>query len=65
MEGTLLRDSSCATKETLKVLIGPEGGWSEKEITLFKEKNIPIISVGSQVLRAETASIAIATLLLL
>lgn len=65
MEGMSLRDSSFALRDTLKVLVGPEGGWSEKEIALFKEKNIPIVSVGAQVLRAETASVAIATLLLL
>ncbi|MDE2188174.1 MAG: 16S rRNA (uracil(1498)-N(3))-methyltransferase [Patescibacteria group bacterium] len=41
------------------VLIGPEGGWSEKEIALFKEKGIPVVCLGPQVLRAETAVVAI------
>lgn len=52
-------------KTPVGVLIGPEGGWSEKEILLLKEKNIPICSLGSQVLRAETAAIAVSSLLLL
>jgi 16S rRNA (uracil1498-N3)-methyltransferase len=52
-------------KKDITILIGPEGGWSEKEVTLFKEKNIPIFSLGEQVLRAETAAIAVASLLLL
>lgn len=49
----------------LVVFIGPEGGWSPKELEQFKKHNIPRISLGSQVLRAETASIAVSSLLLL
>lgn len=49
----------------LGVLIGPEGGWSEEEINLFKEKKIPIYSLGERTLRAETAAVAISSLLLL
>ncbi len=45
------------------ILIGPEGGWSEREINLFKEKNIPIYSLGNLTLRAETAAIAATSLL--
>jgi len=45
--------------------LGPEGGFTERELKLFQEKNIPIISFGSQILRAETAAVAIAALLLL
>lgn len=52
------------TKKTA-VLIGPERGWSEKELEMFRTKNIPIYNVGSQILRAETAAIAITTLLIL
>ncbi len=47
------------------ILIGPEGGWSDNEILLFKTKNIPIYSMGKQVLRTETAAIAICALILL
>lgn len=44
--------------KVLAVFIGPEGGWSEDEITLFHSFNVPIISLGTQVLRAETAVVA-------
>lgn len=47
------------------VLIGPEGGWTEKEREFFKEKKIEAISLGEPVLRAETAAIAIAVKILL
>jgi len=47
------------------ILIGPEGGWSEREISLFKKLGIKSFSLGDRVLRAETASIAIGSLILL
>jgi len=37
------------------LLIGPEGDFSENEITVIREKNISIISLGSRRLRTETA----------
>lgn len=40
------------------VYVGPEGGWTAVELELFKENNIKILSLGPQVLRAETAVIA-------
>lgn len=43
--------------ENSKLLIGPEGGWSDSELTLFREKNISLYSLGQTVLRAETAAI--------
>lgn len=51
--------------ETISIFIGPEGGWSDEEKEMFKAKNIPVYSVGSQTLRAETAAIAICSKLLL
>lgn len=49
----------------LGLFIGPEGGWGEKDIELFKENNISIVSLGFQVLRAETASVAVCAKILL
>ena len=53
------------TTNALGVLIGPEGGWSEQELKLLRDKSIPVISLGTQILRAETAAIAVTSLLLL
>jgi 16S rRNA (uracil1498-N3)-methyltransferase len=44
--------------------VGPEGGFSPKEIELFRSYNVPIVSLGTQILRAETAAVAVSTLLL-
>ncbi len=47
------------------ILVGPEGGWDEEEKSFFKELGIDSVSLGKQVLRAETASIAVSSLILL
>lgn len=46
------------------ILIGSEGGWSDRELALFKDKNIPIYSLGELTLRAETAAIVTSSLAL-
>lgn len=46
------------------LLVGPEGGWSEKELQIFKQKNIPVYSLGKLTLRAETAAVVAVSLFL-
>lgn len=41
----------------LSLFIGPEGGWSEKELKFFRENNAEIFSLGKLTLRAETAAV--------
>jgi len=64
MDGKSFADSDIKDQKIVKVLIGPEGGLGEKDFFIFKEKNIEIVSLGKQVLRAETASIAICSLIM-
>ena len=47
------------------IFIGPEGGFTEEEIIHAKEHGAVVRSLGSRVLRTETAGIAAASLLLL
>ncbi len=64
-----------ATKEALKtiksgmsvgILIGPEGGFCEKEIDLIaKEGNGQIISLGKRILRTETAAVTATSMCML
>lgn len=41
----------------IAILIGPEGGFDEKEIEKCKDKGFNIISLGKRILRTETAAI--------
>ena len=45
------------------VLTGPEGGWSEEELTAADAAGAARVGLGPTVLRAETAALAIAVLL--
>lgn len=49
----------------LGCFIGPEGGWSARELEFFRAQKMPVYSLGSPTLRAETAAVAVAALLLL
>jgi RsmE family RNA methyltransferase len=51
-------------EEKYALFIGPEGGWSEKEISLFKEFHAGIYKLGETTLRAETAVIVACGLVL-
>ncbi|WP_294296295.1 16S rRNA (uracil(1498)-N(3))-methyltransferase [uncultured Chryseobacterium sp.] len=46
--------------ENITFLIGPEGDFSEKEISFLSENNIRAVSLGNQRLRTETAGIFVA-----
>lgn len=46
----------------ISFLIGPEGGFSERELTLFKEKKLKVYKLGDTVLKTETAAIVVTTL---
>lgn len=42
----------------LQVVFGPEGGFPVEEVTAAKEENFQVLSLGSRILKAETANIA-------
>jgi len=44
--------------QTVLLSIGPEGGWDEDELRLTREQGYSALSLGSRILRAETAAIA-------
>lgn len=48
------------TKKML-VIIGPEGGFSQREFDFFKEKNLPLFTLGNLIYRADTALVAALT----
>ncbi len=44
--------------KTVSVIIGPEGGFTQKEAETLKENGAETISLGKRILRAETAPVA-------
>ena len=49
--------------DTVLALIGPEGGWSETELTLAKKRSVLLYGLGPRTLRTETAAITTAAIL--
>ena len=59
-DGTSLQTVSLPKEPTgaVLVLIGPEGGWSKEEVVAAEQAKVVPITLGQQILRAETAAIA-------
>lgn len=62
MGGTPL--ASLKIPAELRLLIGPEGGWSEEEIDLFSNHHIQIIRFGPSTLTARVAPVALGAAIL-
>lgn len=41
---------------TISLFVGPEGGWTNKEIEMCKEVGLQFVNLGASILRAETAT---------
>ncbi|HEV8670021.1 MAG TPA: RsmE family RNA methyltransferase [Candidatus Limnocylindria bacterium] len=53
-----LRDALPANARALSIVIGPEGGIAEDEVTFARERGAVTVSLGGRNLRSETAAIA-------
>jgi 16S rRNA (uracil1498-N3)-methyltransferase len=45
--------------KSIAVLVGPEGGFTETEFSMMQAKRVPVISFGDNIMRSETAAIAV------
>jgi 16S rRNA (uracil1498-N3)-methyltransferase len=73
--GSIIRENSClmfserggeplnTDLKAIIAIIGSEGGWSDEELDQARAANVPIVTLGGRILRAETAAIATAALL--
>lgn len=61
-EGGFLEKGAAAALQ--HVLIGPEGGFSEDELVFFRDMRLDIYHLGNNVLKTETAAMALASLIL-
>lgn len=57
-EVTQLLEKKYQVGSNVLILIGPEGGFSDREVSSFKQMHIPFVSLGPHRLRTETAAIA-------
>lgn len=56
-EGRLLRREDLAVAGDILLVVGPEGGFSPREVELLAEADCTPVSLGSRVLRWETAAV--------
>lgn len=64
--GFLTLKKELANISSMGIFVGPEGGFTEKEIDLLKDKGAKILTLGNRILRTETAgftAVAMAQLL--
>lgn len=59
MERTKELLNSIPAESSVAVFIGPEGGFTEKEISLAEECNILPVTLGRRILRTETAGLVV------
>lgn len=55
--------NALASCQSVALLVGPEGGWSETELKCARVADYSAVHVGPRVLRAETASLAAISIL--
>jgi 16S rRNA (uracil1498-N3)-methyltransferase len=53
----ILESNKSRLEEGIGIWIGPEGDFSQKEIAKMKQSGISAVSLGSSILRTETAAI--------
>jgi 16S rRNA U1498 N3-methylase RsmE len=56
-------DKTLSASSSLMALVGSEGGWTDEELDAARQAGWAIVTLGGRTLRAETAAIAVTTLL--
>ena len=58
VEATLAVEPSSQSPATIVLFIGPEGGLTAEEVALAQKHGVQVVTLGTRILRAETAAIA-------
>ena len=53
-----------ATGARIQMFVGPEGGFSEEEVALARSYGVQPVTLGPRILRAETAGVVAAAMIL-
>lgn len=64
IKNVLLKLKESKNEINLAIVIGPEGGLEEKEVMLLKENGAQIVTLGNRILRTETASLNILSIIM-
>lgn len=64
-KGTIELLKAVKPEDSVGIFIGPEGGFSEKEISLAREKGMKTVSLGRRILRTETAALTALSLIMM
>lgn len=62
-ESLVSTDRNATSSSEIYSVIGPEGGWTSSELLSFAENGWQSVSLGKNILRSETAAIAVASLI--
>ena len=65
MQGTVREMQKVKAGQAIAVFVGPEGGYSPDEVKLAGEYGILPVSLGRRILRAETAGLALLSVLMM
>ena len=60
---SLRENESIDAKDRIICLVGPEGGWQNEELEFFEQRQLLQLSLGSRILRSETAAISAVVLM--
>jgi 16S rRNA (uracil1498-N3)-methyltransferase len=63
-EDVLQLDKGILKDKNIAIIVGSEGGFSDKEIQLLKNNGVKSITMGKRILRAETAVIALTSVVM-
>lgn len=61
---SILKNLEQKEEYKIAVVIGPEGGITEKEVELLKEKNAKVVTLGNRILRTETVALQVASVIM-
>lgn len=64
VSGSRIKDVISGNEKRVALIVGAEGGFSEKEVQTLNSHGVPAVTLGKRILRAETAAIAAASVLL-
>jgi 16S rRNA (uracil1498-N3)-methyltransferase len=59
----ILMDETFAATKDFFIVVGPEGGFSKDEVTMAKKAGFISVSLGKQILKVETAAVAIISII--